>query len=70
MAGNWKNFNLIIKKAAPGLYFVVFGSIVISTTIYKGFSSTDYSREEQPINKPPVITSLPSLINDTFNLKK
>ncbi len=46
MAGVWgnagdmdaqlKDFKLVLKKAAPGTFFVAFGTVVIGFTIFKG----------------------------------
>lgn len=51
MAGVWgnagdveaqfKDNKLIVKKAAPGTFFVLFGAIVICITIYKGLKFDD-----------------------------
>lgn len=34
---------LVIKKAAPGTFFSLFGAAIISITIYKGLEFKDYS---------------------------
>ena len=36
--GAWKDFKIVVRKATAGTYLVLFGSIVISFTIYKGFT--------------------------------
>jgi hypothetical protein len=69
---SWKDFKLVITKAAPGLYFVVLGTIIICTTIYKGYSLDEY---RPGITKPPSeittpsLDSIPRLKNDSTSLK-
>ena len=41
----WNNSSLLVKKAAPGTFFALFGAIVISISIYKGF---DFKSTYQP----------------------
>ncbi|MFB9844014.1 hypothetical protein [Mucilaginibacter ginsenosidivorans] len=43
-----KNNKLILKKALPGTYFVVLGTVIICFTIFKGLSSDDISRHRSP----------------------
>lgn len=54
--GTWKTFKIVVTRAAPGLYFVLFGTIVIGATVYKGFNL-----EECPIiqkvDKSPLVIS-------------
>lgn len=37
------NNKLVLKKAAPGTFFVLFGAVIISITLYKGLEFKDYS---------------------------
>jgi hypothetical protein len=39
--GSFKDYKLIIKKAAPGTYFVLFGSLIIGLVIFKGISTDE-----------------------------
>jgi hypothetical protein len=41
LEGSWKSSKLIVKKAAPGTYFVLFGSLVICSAIFKGMSNSE-----------------------------
>ncbi len=36
---------LILKKAAPGTFFALFGAIIISITLYKGLEFKDYTND-------------------------
>jgi hypothetical protein len=63
LEGSWKDYKIAIRKAAPGTYFVIFGSLIISHTLYKGFESEEYkslnsitpTAEVQKSNSTPVI---------------
>lgn len=35
---NFKNMSLVLKKAAPGTFFVVLGSIIVCTSLWKGLN--------------------------------
>lgn len=58
MAGIWGNSGdldaqfgknrLLLKKAAPGTFFALFGAIVIALTILKGFSADNVSQTDNP----------------------
>ena len=52
--GRWKDLKIIIRKAAPGTYFVLFGSAIIGFTVYQGFSITE---KEAAKSDPPRITT-------------
>jgi hypothetical protein len=39
--GRYQDYRLSISKAAPGTYFVLFGSLVITLTTFKGFSTDE-----------------------------
>src|SRR4051812_33692718 len=43
-----KNTKLILKKALPGTYFVVLGTVIICFTIFKGLSSEEVSHHKSP----------------------
>lgn len=47
-----RDTKLILRKAAPGTYFVVFGSIIISMVIFKGYTTqeTQYTPFENTFN--------------------
>lgn len=65
MAGVWGNAGnaegsfgdnkLIIKKAAPGTFFVIMGAIVIGLTIMKGLDFTYISQHGVKNEKPALI---------------
>ena len=67
---NWKDIKLIVKKAAPGTYFVLFGSIIVGMTVFKGFSTEEFSGHLGPgihqINHP---TDSLSVDKDTIRIK-
>jgi hypothetical protein len=50
MQGSFKNYKLVIRKAAPGTYFVLFGSLLIAFTVFKGLDSEEFSSHRQPSN--------------------
>lgn len=39
------NNKLVLKNAAPGTFFALFGAIIISFTIYKGYNDKSYIEE-------------------------
>jgi hypothetical protein len=39
--GGWHDYKLIVRKAAPGTYFVLFGSLIIAATIFKGLENDE-----------------------------
>ena len=59
LEANFSNNKLVLKKAAPGTFFVVLGTIIILGTVYKGL---DFKNEINIINpaktedngKPPL----------------
>ena len=40
---------LILKRAAPGTFFALFGAIIISLTVIKGLELNDYSNIANPL---------------------
>ena len=72
LAGVWGNagdlnarFNnnkIVLKSAAPGTFFVLFGSIVIALTIYIGLKSESHKTE--PLEKTAF--EAPPTVPDTF----
>lgn len=56
--GTFKDNKIILKKAAPGTYFVLFGSIVILMALYKGFVTEDLVKSE---TVTPEIHTLPPI---------
>lgn len=40
--GEFGDNKLVLKKAAPGTFFALFGAIIISVTIYKGLEFKDH----------------------------
>lgn len=45
--GIWKDVKVTIRKAAPGTYFVLFGSIIIGVTIHRGFDYDEIFKNVQ-----------------------
>lgn len=41
----FKDNKIVIKRAAPGTFFALFGAIVICLTIYEGLSLHDYGNQ-------------------------
>ena len=68
--GSWKNLKLIVRKAAPGTYFVLFGSLVIAMTVFKGLTTEEFSGNSNPRN-PLTIVQNDSLAfsNDSIKIK-
>jgi hypothetical protein len=50
--GSFKDYKLIVRKAAPGTYFVLFGSIIIGMIVFKGFSMEETSKTPTPVSVP------------------
>ncbi|MBB3055455.1 hypothetical protein [Mucilaginibacter gotjawali] len=69
LEATFKNNKLIIKKALPGTYFVVLGTIIICCTIIKGLSS------DENIHGFPLRTTIPKYnlpspkLDDSITLK-
>jgi hypothetical protein len=64
LKATWSDKGLLVKKAAPGTFFALFGAIVIFFSIYKGL---DFHSSVHPgrLNEKTLIQ--PSL-NDSFKL--
>ena len=45
--GTFENNRLVVKKAAPGTFFALFGTIVIVCTIWKGLKFDHYSETRE-----------------------
>ncbi|WP_197027545.1 hypothetical protein [Marinobacterium lacunae] len=43
--GEFGDNKLVIKKAAPGTFFALFGAIIVSITLYKGLEFKDYTND-------------------------
>lgn len=76
LAGVWGNagdlnarFNnnkIVLKSAAPGTFFVLFGTIVIALTIWKGLefeSHTTESLERPAFDAPPTVPDTVPLLS-------
>jgi len=50
MESNFGNNKIILKNAAPGTFFVLFGTIIISFTIYKGLEFDQYVNHDNIIS--------------------
>ncbi len=74
-AGNvttsWDKFKLVVTKAAPGLYFVLFGTIVIAATVYKGLEQLEAPVGVYRNGAPLTISGADSLpvLKDSTTLK-
>ena len=63
MAGIWGNAGdaegsfgdnkIIIRKAAPGTFFVLMGALVIGLTIFKGLDFNSYHNKQGVIDEKP-----------------
>lgn len=60
LESSWKSMKLIVRKAAPGTYFVLFGSLIIAFTIYKGLEFTDSMTADNSrlIGRTPDLSSI------------
>jgi hypothetical protein len=63
--GRWKDLKLIVRKAAPGTYFVLFGSAIIGFTVHQGFSMEE---KEAAKSSPPAITAPKTDSTAIFNM--
>lgn len=75
--GSWKDLKIIIRKAAPGTYFVVFGSLLIGLTVFKGISNEETyapvnSNKTTNSSVPDLNTAStpPPVIPDSIKIKK
>jgi hypothetical protein len=62
---SWKGFGLSIQKTAPGIFFAIFGTVIICFTVWKGFetklSPSDFEGKEAAApTKLPQQLELPS----------
>ncbi len=46
---------IILKKAAPGTFFALFGALIISVTLYKGLEFNDYSSKTDGAIEPTIV---------------
>jgi hypothetical protein len=70
--GSWgKEIKVVITKAAPGLYFVFFGTIIIATTLYKGYEFDEYYLTQQKVIPPSSIKTTDGVptLKDSFPIK-
>jgi len=58
LKATWGSSNLVLKQAAPGTFFALFGAAVISFGIWKGVSVQSSGRALQPVAPPPVSRDL------------
>lgn len=58
--GSFKDYKLIVRKAAPGTYFVLFGSIIIGMIVFKGFTTEEITKK-----KPNCAITQDTLKHDT-----
>lgn len=58
---SWKDYKLILKKAAPGTYFVIFGSIILITVVFQGLAFDEVKKS----NPGHVAPTIPSFGNET-----
>jgi hypothetical protein len=57
---SWKDMKLLVKRAAPGTFFALFGAIVIYLSVYKGL---DFKSETKPMQVELPPPSLKDSIN-------
>src|SRR5439155_20324810 len=62
----WADRGLLIKKAAPGAFFALFGACIIAITTYKGLQF------DNTVNKTPIVfnqsTTEPPPLKDSVKL--
>lgn len=64
--GSFKENKIILKKAAPGTYFVLFGSIVILMALHEGFSTKDTTKSN---NNAPAIHQPMNPLKDSIKIR-
>jgi hypothetical protein len=50
---SWKGAAFSLQRAAPGTFFALFGAVVISVTVWKGFTADATSEQGTPITQAP-----------------
>ena len=76
-AGNleatWKDKSLILKRAAPGTFFALFGAIVVSISLYKGMNFETKNSPGMPgesgLQNVPELPDSLKFASDTIKLK-
>lgn len=66
--GEFKDTKIVVKKAAPGTFFALFGTIILCFTIFQGFhvsktsgsGATRYDQIQNEDTSQPKFSSLPS----------
>jgi hypothetical protein len=53
--GTFGNNKLVIKKAAPGTFFVIVGAIIIGLTVYKGLNFESLTNSGVMQGEKPVL---------------
>ena len=66
--GAYKDYKLIVKKAAPGTYFVLFGSIIISMVVFKGLTMEEMAKYKPQEQIPMADSSF--TFKDSIKIKK
>jgi hypothetical protein len=69
MQAQWKDFKIVIRKAAAGTYFVIFGSIIIAYTIYEGLSSEETHRKIPNAAFHIIPSDSTKILNDSLKIK-
>lgn len=67
LSAKFNNNKVVLKSAAPGTFFVLFGSIVISLTIWQGFtvkSKRTESLERPTVRTKPAKPAVPATVPD------
>lgn len=68
MQASWDKKSLLVKKAAPGTFFVLFGSCIIAISIYKGLQFNN-SSHSVPTNLGMTISEERPLLKDSLKIK-
>lgn len=53
---HYENNRLVLKNAAPGTFFALFGAIIVSITLLKGL---EFERYAPPVQTNPIERKLP-----------
>jgi len=53
--GKFKDNKIVLKKAAPGTFFILAGVIIIGFTIYKGLDYETTTSQNQIGDKPNIL---------------
>ena len=58
---HYENNRLVLKNAAPGTFFALFGAIIVSITLFKGLEFEKYDPVPAPIEKKETLPNDPPI---------